>query len=261
MGRGCGLHYVRRGDGPPLLLIQGVSASHHHWGERLLAALARSFDVVAYDHRGVGDSMTVTGPFRISDLADDAERLLDEIGWDSTSVFGVSMGGLVAQELSLLRPNRVTSLVLGCTTTGGPQHRAKAAAGRRRLAGTVVQGNAAYTARNVFRLGVKDVDRLPPEAWLEYHHAAMATPPDPRTTVLQMHAMNRHSTADRLAQIGAPALVVHGDADEMVDVSEGAAVAQGIQNARFEVWSAGHFYWLEDPQRTAQSVSDFARVG
>lgn len=252
------MHYVRRGDGPPLLLVQGVAASHRHWGESLLRALERSFDVVAYDHRGVCRSKAITEAFCIGDLAEDARRLLEELGWERARVFGVSMGGLVAQELALLHPGLVGSLVLGCTTTGGERHRAAVVESRRRLAAAVVPGDPTSTARNVFRLGVKDAGRLPPESWLEYHHAATTLPTAPRTTVLQTHAMIRHSTEGRLAQIDVPTFVIHGDADTMVDVREGAAVAQGVPGARFEIWSAGHFFWLEDPQRTARSISEFA---
>src|SRR6266513_2934017 len=99
LATGPTIHYVRRGEGEPLLLIQGMSGSHLAWGEPFLTNLERDFDVVAYDHRGVGHSSRVTDPFSITDLADDAAALLDALGWGSAHVVGISMGGMVAQEL------------------------------------------------------------------------------------------------------------------------------------------------------------------
>src|SRR4051794_30472147 len=101
------LNYVRRGAGEPVLLIQGMSGNHLSWGEPFLRELERDFDVVAYDHRGVGRSSRVTDPFTIVDLAEDAAALLDTLGWETAHVLGISMGGMVAQELALRHPQRI----------------------------------------------------------------------------------------------------------------------------------------------------------
>src|SRR3954454_2143417 len=114
------LFHQRRGAGEPLLLIQGMSGTHLSWGEPFVADLEREFAVVAYDHRGIGRSDPVSAPFSIADLADDAAGLLDALGWDTAHVLGISMGGMVAQELILRHPERVRTLALGCTYCGGP---------------------------------------------------------------------------------------------------------------------------------------------
>src|SRR5215212_6559915 len=116
---GRDLHYLQRGAGEPMLLIQGMSGSHLSWGEPFLAELERDFDLVAYDHRGVGHSSAVTDPFTVCDLADDAEALINALGWESAHVVGISMGGMVAQELALRHPHRIRTLTLGCTFCGG----------------------------------------------------------------------------------------------------------------------------------------------
>ncbi|MFL6137846.1 MAG: alpha/beta fold hydrolase [Frankiaceae bacterium] len=246
------LPYVRRGCGPPLLLVQGTAATYLHWGERFLSLLAASFDVVAYDHRGVGRSAPVRGPFTVPDLADDAAGMLDVVGWRSAHVVGVSMGGAVAAELALRHPDRVESLFLGCTGPTSPD-RVPAA-----LTSAVVRGDLSRTLRNVFRLGVKDPDRVRPGAWEEYRDATLARPVDPRTIALQIGAVARHRSADRLHRIAVPTSVVHGDADRIVPPEAGERLAAAISGASFTLLGAGHFFWLEEPEQVAQLVAKLA---
>src|SRR3954453_1874035 len=117
------LHHTRRGQGEPLLLIMGMSGSSLLWGEDFLSALQRDFDVIAVDNRGTGDSPRAEEPFSIADMADDAVEALDELGIESAHVLGISMGGMIAQELVLRQPERVRTLTLGCTYAGGPEGR------------------------------------------------------------------------------------------------------------------------------------------
>src|SRR3954454_7488369 len=113
------VHYIREGEGEPLLLIQGLSGNHLHWGEDFLALLRPDFDVIAFDNRGIGYSDPVDGPFTIADMADDAAGLLEALDLESAHVLGISMGGMIAQELALHHPEKVRTLTLGCTYAGG----------------------------------------------------------------------------------------------------------------------------------------------
>src|ERR1017187_9278449 len=89
------LDYERTGSGPPLLLIMGMSGTALHWGEPFLAPLRRDFEVIVYDHRGVGESRDLHGPITIAELAEDAAGLLAALGIDSAHVVGISMGGMI----------------------------------------------------------------------------------------------------------------------------------------------------------------------
>ena len=113
------LSYERAGSGPPLLMIMGMSGTALHWGEPFLDVLREDFETIVYDHRGVGRSSRMEEPFTIAQLAEDAAGLLDALELDSAHVLGISMGGMVAQELALAHPERIRTLTLGCTYCGG----------------------------------------------------------------------------------------------------------------------------------------------
>src|ERR1039458_1291064 len=113
------LNYERSGAGPPLLMIMGMSGTALSWGESFLQPLRQDFETIVYDHRGVGESSPMEAPFTIAQLAEDAAALLDALEIDSAHVVGISMGGMVAQELALAHPARLRTLTLGCTYSGG----------------------------------------------------------------------------------------------------------------------------------------------
>ena len=107
----------RSGAGPPLFLIMGMSGTALHWHERFLGPLRRDFEVIAYDHRGVGASSRLEGSLTIAQLAEDAAGLLDALELDSAHVLGISMGGVIAQRFALDFPARVRSLILVSTSS------------------------------------------------------------------------------------------------------------------------------------------------
>src|SRR5580692_11150604 len=116
---GAKIYWDERGSGEPLLLIMGLSYPSYMW-HRSRPILAKLFRTIALDNRGVGQSDAPPGIYSIALMASDAAAVLDAAGIESAHVFGVSMGGMIAQEFALQYPNRVRSLILGCTAPGGP---------------------------------------------------------------------------------------------------------------------------------------------
>src|SRR5215207_9190920 len=114
------LNYERSGSGEPLLLIQGMGGTHVSWGRPFSALLESDFEVIAFDNRGMGLSRRVGGEFSIAEMAADCAGLLDALEIESAHVLGISMGGMIAQELALSQPQRLRTLTLGCTYCGGP---------------------------------------------------------------------------------------------------------------------------------------------
>jgi 3-oxoadipate enol-lactonase len=255
---GAGLHYERAGDGEPLLLIQGMSGTRLSWGRPFLERLQRDFDCVVFDNRGIGDSDKVTDPFTIADLGADAATVLDAVGWESAHVIGISMGGMVAQELALAAPARVRSLTLGCTYCGGPGSALMDPADFGPLVEAMASGDRDRVFRAMwdvnlspgFRAAATEADRF-----ADFTATASALPARQRTVELQLQAIVAHDTHARLPELGMPTLVVHGTVDRMLPVANGELIASLVPGAELELLDGvGHMYWWERPERAADLV-------
>ena len=117
--QGARIYWDEQGQGSPILLIMGLGYTSALW-HRTRPGLAQRFRTIAFDNRGVGLSDVPPGPYSIATMALDAAAVLDAAGVSSAHVFGISMGGMIAQEFALQYPARTRSLILGCTAAGGP---------------------------------------------------------------------------------------------------------------------------------------------
>ena len=117
------LYYESTGDGPPpVLLIMGLGMNATGWWRTIPELAGAGLRVLAFDNRGVGRSDSAPGPYTIAMMADDAVAILDAAGIDRAHVYGISLGGMIAQAVALEHPDRLERLVLGATTPGGAGH-------------------------------------------------------------------------------------------------------------------------------------------
>lgn len=105
-------YYMTFGEGRPVLLLHGISNSGRAWAPQIPELVAAGYRVIAPDHAGHGASSRLSRPLGVSDLADDARALIDTLGIDSLDVVGLSLGGMVALEMALRQPERVSRLVI-----------------------------------------------------------------------------------------------------------------------------------------------------
>jgi 3-oxoadipate enol-lactonase len=251
------LHRETRGDGEPLLLIQGLSGTHLSWGEPFLAALAPGLTEILYDHRGIGLSPPRDGAFTIADLAADALALLDELGLESAHVMGISMGGMVAQELVLAAPERVRSLTLGCTYAGGAGSRLTDDAVSQRLTMTAMSGDREAMLRTAWDLNVSAAFAAGPAHYEAFRAMAVQLPAPLPVLMRQLQAVLGHDTSARLGSITAPTLVIHGSDDQVLNVANARHIAGLIPGARLEILEGtGHMFWWERPDESARLVRE-----
>ena len=256
---GTELHYDRRGAGEPLLLIQGLGGNSLHWGEPFLRELERDFDVIAFDNRGAGRSAAFYGDLTTAGMAADALALLDGLGVERVHVLGISMGGMVAQELALAAPERVASLILGCTSCGGTQSRATDQAVIQKLTAAVLSGNRERMLRTGFELVVSAPFAADPANYDPFADVARRHPADIPLLMSQQAAVVAHDTYSRLRGLSVPTLVIHGSDDRMLAAVNGDLVASLIPGARLELLDGvGHIFFWEQPQRSAQLIREHA---
>jgi 3-oxoadipate enol-lactonase len=253
------LHYETWGDpdAPPVLLIMGLGLSYRGWAT-LPEALAERHRVIAFSNRGTGKSTCPRGLFTMRDMAADAIAVLDAERIDRALVFGVSMGGMVAQEVALSYPSRVRALVLGATHAGWRKSRHPSRATLRDFGKATLLGKRAGMAPSA-RILVSD-------EYYENHPADFARwlreaqPAGPKTTARQMLAVMRHAAENRLRELRVPTLVITGDADRLVPAENSRVLAKLIPGAKLVLLrDAGHCFRLERERETAEALAAFMR--
>lgn len=253
------LSYLRQGSGSPLLLIQGMAGHTQMWGAPLLDALASDYDIVAFDHRGIGESADVEGEFSVEDLADDAAQLLDVLGWSDAHVFGFSLGGMVAQELTLKFPRRVRTLVLACTYAGG-EGSDISAPGPLAMFEAMRSGNIDTAIRAAFEANLSPAYTADESHYPAFKTASLGVQVKVPTVLRQAQAAVAHDTSARLAEITVPTLILHGTQDQMIPYRNAAMLERLIPNARLHTFDGvGHLIWWERPDETVRLIREHCR--
>jgi pimeloyl-ACP methyl ester carboxylesterase len=263
------IFYEEHGSGDPLLLVMGLAADSTAWIFQV-PEFARRHRTIVFDNRGVGRSSKPPGPYTIHEMADDAAGLLDAIGIARAHVVGVSMGGMIAQELALRHPERVRGLVLACTfpepDADAERQRAFSLA---RFGGRVTASGETeidVTAVDPFMLlqhvlprvfNQSFIDRELPKL-LQIFGGALQYGFSLEAILGQVEAVMGHKATDRLHRIAAPTLVITGDADLLVSPANSDVLARNIPGAKLvRVPGGSHGFNFETPEVFNREVLDF----
>ena len=252
---GADLFYVVEGTGPPLLLIMGLGYPSDVWW-RVLPWLTPHFTTIRFDNRGVGRTGPgAEPPYTVERMSGDALCVLGAAGFEHATVFGVSMGGTIAQELAFRRPEVVDRLLLGCTHPGGTDvvidEEAMALV---RSRGAMTPDEAAEAAVDfVYAPGTSRADI---DADLAVR---AANPTDPAGYAAQAQgSLEWAGSMSRLGRLAAPTLLVHGEVDRLVPAENSCRMAAVIPGARLEVIpDASHIFWTDQPQAAREAIESF----
>jgi pimeloyl-ACP methyl ester carboxylesterase len=255
---GTELYYERAGDGEPMLLIMGMSGSRLAWGDPFVARLRESFEVVAFDNRGMGDSGRAELPFTIGDMAADSLGLLDALEIQRAHIVGVSMGGAIAQDLALDHPDRVRTLTLGATFCGGPEASLMSREDLELLGRAYASGEAEQVFRTMWKINLSPTYRADEANFAPWRRMAASLPAPRPVVIQQMQACGEHDTSERLNQLSVPTLVIHGTADRLIDVANGKLIARLIPAPLELLEDVGHLFWWEQPDRSAELIREHA---
>jgi len=249
-GDGTELTVYAVGQGPPLLLIPGLGTDHHAfvWN---IAEFSQHFECLVLDQRGIGLSEATPGPYTMTLLADDAASVLRYLAPQGAFVFGVSMGGMVAQHLAIRHPRLVSKLVLGCTGPGGRLAVRADPQVTHRLLGADAKDPASAYRIACSVLYQPDWSATHPEviddaiSWRGSHPV--------RPGVFQAHwqAIRHHDSGPLLGQIEVSTTILQGGEDVVMLPGNAEALQSGIKNSRlFLLQGRGHMFFQEDPPLT-----------
>ena len=257
------LEYYRFGSGSPIVMITGYVTDITSWDKRFLAALAKQHQLIVFNNRNVGGSHVQSNQYSSQDLANDTYQLIENLHLHRPTVLGISMGGMIAQQVAVLYPGKISDLILINTAIAGHQSaHPDAAAEKIMLNMPTNKLGRYYVAVKLFfppsqraQMGIALVtERYLPQEYTEI---------DPAAVVPQQRALIRKwaqddVTAKKLARLNMPVLILNGAADAVIPPVNSAILAKAIPHAYLKRWpDGGHAMIFQYPEMLAAEVNDF----
>jgi 3-oxoadipate enol-lactonase len=247
------MHYEERGAGKALLLVPGIPAIASDWAP-LAQELSRSRRAIAYDNRGSGATTVTPAPYTAAGLAADAVALLDALEVERADVFGMSLGGMIAQDIALGWPERVDRLVLGCTHCG----LAHAEPPEREAGRAFAMETDDWAERMTALAGFAFAPGVDGELLERFIEKKSADVQDPEGYQGQIAAVLAHDSYDRLPGLVQPTLILTGDSDSVIPAASSDVLHERIPGSRLEVVAgAGHLFFLERPEESLRLLNEF----
>ena len=254
---GCNIYHETHGQGDPLVLIMGLRRNLEWWYHQI-PFLAQHFKVAVFDNRGAGRSEKPKIDYSIRLFADDTAALMDALGIDHAHVVGVSMGGYIAQELAINHPQKVTDLILGCTSCGGKK--VVMMSDERMAKFTAIQNLSPEEIlhKNMDIFFSDEYVASNPSTIAEFIKISMRHYQPADAFERQFAACLKHDTTDRLSKINQPTLIMTGDDDPLVPPENSFNLKEFLPHAQLSVFPKGrHCFFMEFADRFNKEVISF----
>ena len=252
--QGARIYWDERSVGDPVLLIMGLGYPSDMWW-RTRPVLDSRYRTIVMDNRGVGRSDVPAGPYPIALMADDALAVLNAAGVERAHIFGISMGGMIAQEFALQYPGRVRSLILGCTAAGGPT-----AVRAEPEVTELLMNRDSMTPEEAAMAAIPYIyDRETPRQRID-DDMAIRRPwfARPEAYAAQLQGILAWEAYSRLPQVHAPTLVIHGENDRLVRLENGELIAAQIPGAKFvRLPHASHIFPTDQSAACHATILEF----
>jgi pimeloyl-ACP methyl ester carboxylesterase len=255
------IYYEIYGEGYPIIMIQGLSANTDWWTKELLESLEEDFKLIIFDNRGAGKTENTNRDFSIKMLADDTLALMDALKINHFHIFGVSMGGMIAQELVINYPEKIEKLILGCTHCGGSKQ--------------------ILPSQEVLYILNRDHKKISPEKLIEgtipllftedfiknnhefiesYRQKLLKSPMSPESFHRQINAISRFNNYLKLEKITCPTLIIHGKKDVLVPYENADILNKRIKNSKLILMNeAAHSFFQPKPEIVIKEIKDFLK--
>jgi 3-oxoadipate enol-lactonase len=252
------IYYEIYGTGARMLtLIRGLGADLSTWFPQV-PELSKHFRTLVFDNRGAGRTDKPDAPYSIKQMADDTNGLLEALDIRRTALLGISMGGMIAQEFAIHFPDKLSSLILGCTTFGGSE---SVPPPRETLKAILAGADADEKTRRLQEQAVFCDDTIASHRdVIAAYTAAKSLFPIPADSLeRQADAIRRHDTASRLDQIQTPTLIMTGTDDRLIPPENSRLIAMRIRGALIKEMPGGHLFMAEYPDVFNRAVIEFVR--
>jgi 3-oxoadipate enol-lactonase len=254
---GIKIAYTLEGQGEPLLLIRGFATSAAMWYTQV-PQLSEHFTVITLDNRDTGNSDRVAKPYTIKDMAGDVIALIEYLDRGAVHLLGISMGGMIAQQVALLRPDLIKCLMLGCTACDSGRGLTTDPKVVELFATLPELTDEANVRRSLPVFFSPQTFKLRPDIIEEFVQKSTAQRPPLETFARHGQAMQGFQVCDQLHRITRPTLIQHGGADLLLPLFNAEELKERIPGSRLKIYEGlGHLFLMEDPETFNKDVLDF----
>lgn len=252
------IHYEVHGEGFPLVMIMGLGGDIHWWDPRMVQELSKRFRLIMFDNRGAGRTDVSDKRYTLRLFADDTAGLMDALGISRAHILGISMGGMIAQELALSYPEKVEKLVLLATACGGVRSIPPSEEVMEVLTAERNKMSPEEILRGFFSLCVtEDFIRKNPD-YIELSVQQTVKPPISNEAYMrQLNAAREFDTYDRLPQIGQATLILQGKQDILTPPENGSILAEAIPNAKLVLFENSAHGLIEEMDKVIHVLLGF----